>query len=111
MTQNPFDCCQTKGTHKNPNANQSENNFEIKDEKTDLKTGQSLVEEHQFRSKIEIVLESTNKNELWGLLTEQVLEDLTKFQMNKSGWKFHSIVALDIHTVGYVQVLFSMVGE
>jgi len=59
------------------------------------------VEEHQFRSKIEIVLESINKNELWGLLTEQVLEDLAKFQMNGSGWTFHSIVAPDIHTVGY----------
>jgi len=70
-------------------------------EKTRLKTGQSLVEEHQFRSKTEIVLESTNKNELWDLLTEQVLEDLANFQMGGSGWAFHSIVALDIHTVGY----------
>ena len=70
-------------------------------EKTDLKTGESLVEEHQFRSKNEIVLESTNKNELWSLLTEQVLEDLAKFQMNGSGWTSHSIVALDINTVGY----------
>jgi len=38
---------------------------------------------------------------LWSLLTEQVLEDLAKFQMNGSGWTFHSIVAFDIHTVGY----------
>jgi len=70
-------------------------------EKTGLKTGQSLVEEHQFRSKNKIVLESTNKNELWSLLAEQILEDLAKFQMNGSGWAFHSIVALDIYTVGY----------
>ena len=67
--------------------------------KTDLKTGQSLVEEHQFRSKNEIVLESTDKNELWSLLTEQVLEDLAKFEMN--GRTFHSIVAFDSHTIGY----------
>jgi len=51
-------------------------------EKTDLQSGQSLVEEHQFRSKNELVLESTDKNELWSLLSEQVLEDLAKFQMN-----------------------------
>jgi len=70
-------------------------------EKTDLKTGQSLVEEYQFRSKIEIVLESTNKNELWSFLVEQVLEDLAKFQMNGCEWTFHSIVACDIHTTGY----------
>jgi len=59
------------------------------------------VEEHQFRSKNEIVLETTDKNELWILLTEQILEDLAKYQMNGSGWTFHSIVALDIHTIGY----------
>jgi len=29
------------------------------------------------------------------------LRDLAKFQMNGSGWIFHSIVALDIHTIGY----------
>jgi len=40
-------------------------------EKTDLKTGESLVEGPQFRSKNEIVLESTDKNELWSLLAEQ----------------------------------------
>jgi len=57
-------------------------------EKTDLKTGESLVEGHQFRSKNEIVLESTGKNELWSLLAEQVLEDLAKFQMNGSGGHF-----------------------
>jgi len=70
-------------------------------EKTDLNTGESLVEGHQFRLKNEIVLESTDKNELWSLLAEQVLEDLARFQVNGSGWTFHSIVALDIHTVGY----------
>ena len=72
-------------------------------EKTDLHSDQSLVEEHQFRSKNKHVLESTNKNKLWSLLTEQVLEELAKFQMNGSGsgWTFHSVVALDIHTVGY----------
>ena len=38
---------------------------------------------------------------MWSVLTEEVLEDLAKFQMNGSGWTFHSVVALDIHTVGY----------
>ena len=59
------------------------------------------MEGHQLRSKNEIVLESTDKNELWSLLAEQDLEDLAKFQMNGSGWTLHPIVALDIHTVGY----------
>jgi len=51
--------------------------------------------------KNETVLESTDTNEKWSLLTEQVLEDIAKFQINGSGWTFHSIVAHDIHTVGY----------
>jgi len=34
-------------------------------------------------------------------LAEHVLEDLEKFKMNGSGWTFHSIAALDIHTVRY----------
>ena len=57
-------------------------------EKTDLKTDQSLVEEHQFRSKNEIVLESTNKNELWSLFEEQVLEVLENFKWMGVGGHF-----------------------
>ena len=49
--------------------------------KTDLKTGQRLVEEHQFRSKNEIVLESTNKNEFWSLWQNKSLRTLQNF-----GW-------------------------
>jgi len=37
-------------------------------------------------------------------VTEQVLKDLAKFQMNGSGWTLHSIVSHDIHTVGYASL-------
>ena len=47
-------------------------------EKTDLKTGQSLVEEHQFRSKNEIVLESTKRMNCgvsWQNMSSRTLQD------------------------------------
>jgi len=40
-------------------------------------------------------------DELWTEILEQILESIAVFQMNGSGWTFHSIVSLDIHTVKY----------
>jgi len=48
-----------------------------------------------------IVLESTNLDELWTEIVEQILENIAVFQMSGSGWVFHSIVSLEIHTVNY----------
>ena len=48
-----------------------------------------------------IVLESTNLNELWIEMVEQILENISVFQIIGSGWTFHSIVSLDIHTEKY----------
>ena len=57
-----------------------------------------IVKKH-FQSKTEIILEATNLYELWIKLLEQSLENIAVFQMNGSGWTFHSIVSLDIRTV------------
>jgi len=63
--------------------------------------GSSIVEFRNFQSKTAIVLESTNLDELWTDIVEQILENISVFQMNGSGWTFHSIVSLNIHTVKY----------
>jgi len=63
--------------------------------------GSSTVGGRNFQSKTAIVLESTNLDELWTEIVEQILENIAVFQMNGSGWTFHSIVSLDIHTVKY----------
>jgi len=60
-----------------------------------------MVEVRNFQSKTEIVLESTNLYELWSKMCEQVLENTAVFQMNASGWTFHSIVSVEIHTVRF----------
>jgi len=70
-------------------------------EKVSPTDGSSIVEVRNFQSKTAIVLESTNLNELWIEMIEQILENITVFQMNGSGWTFHSIVSLDIHTEKY----------
>jgi len=40
-------------------------------------------------------------DEFWTEIVEQILENISVFQMNGSGWTFHSIVSLNIHTVKY----------
>jgi len=61
----------------------------------------SIVAVMNFQSKTEIILEATNLDELWITMVEQILENIAVFQMKGSGWTFHSIVSLDIHTVRY----------
>jgi len=63
--------------------------------------GSSIIEVRNFQSKSTIVFESTKLDELWTEIVEQILENIAVFQMNGSGWTFHSIVSLDIHTVKY----------
>ena len=70
-------------------------------EKVSLTDGSSIVEVRNFQSKTTIVLESTNLDELRTEIVEQILENIAVFQMNGSGWTFHSIVSLNIHTVKY----------
>jgi len=70
-------------------------------EKVSLTDRSSIVEVRNFQSKTTIVLESTNLDELRTEIVEQILENIAVFQMNGSGWTFHSIVSLNIHTVKY----------
>jgi len=70
-------------------------------EKVSLTDRSSIVEVRNFQSKTAIVLESTNLDELWTEIVEQILENTLVFQMNGSGWTFHPIVSLNIHMVKY----------
>ena len=70
-------------------------------EKVSPTDGGSIVQVRNFQSKTAMVLESANLDELWTEIVEQILENIAVFQMNGSGWTFHSTVSLDIHTVKY----------
>jgi len=68
-------------------------------EKVSPMNGSSIVQVQNFQSKSANVLESNNLDELWTKIIEQILKNIAVFQMNGSGWTFHSIVSLGIHTV------------
>ena len=63
--------------------------------------GQSVIQVNNFPPKPEIILEATNLDELLIEMVEQIMENIAVFQMSGSGWTFHSIVSLDIHTERY----------
>ena len=70
-------------------------------EKVDLKSGEVIAKKAAFHSKTDVILESTNSNELFSKIKETVLESLAKFQRHGSNWRFHSVLRLDLHTVNY----------
>ena len=70
-------------------------------EKVDLKSGEVTAKEAAFLSKTEVILESTNFNELFSTMKETVFDSLVKFKRQGSNWRFHSVLSLDLHTVKY----------
>ena len=71
-------------------------------EKVDPKSGEVIAKEAAFHDKTEVNLESTDSNEFFSKIQENVFEDLSKFQRQGSNWRFLSILSLDLHTVKYV---------
>ena len=67
-------------------------------EKVDL----VIAKEAEFHSKTEVNLERTDSNELFSKMKDTVSESLAKIQRQRSNWRFHSVLSLDLHTVKYV---------
>ena len=57
--------------------------------------------EAAFNSKKEVNLESTDADEMYAVMKDRVIEDLTNLLEGGSGWRFRSIVSLNIFTVEY----------
>ena len=53
-----------------------------------------------FHSEQEIYLESTDIDEMY-MKMDRVVENLTVFQRGQSGWRFRSIVSLNVFTAEY----------
>ena len=53
-------------------------------EKVDIKSGEVIAKEAAFQSKTEVILESTDSDELFSKMKETVLEFLAKFQRQGS---------------------------
>jgi hypothetical protein len=57
-----------------------------------------------FHSKIEIITEATNIEDVYKRSTENILEKFANYQNRGSGWIFSKIVNLDIHVDKYKPV-------
>ncbi|XP_065681557.1 uncharacterized protein LOC136095205 [Hydra vulgaris] len=70
-------------------------------ERTDLKTGETITILHHFSTKAEVVLESTDLNELYERAEQKILESLSAFQQLGSSWRFVSVQKMDINIIEY----------
>jgi hypothetical protein len=70
-------------------------------ERVDMKSAEVITVEFPFVSKTEVVLASTNVNDLYKGAVDKILESMSTFQMRGSNWRFKAIVKMDINTVIY----------
>ena len=64
--------------------------------------GQTIIEPSNFSSYIEVNLDGTDENELYNTMIKRVMENMARLQQVKgSGWRFHSIIRLELHVVRY----------
>ena len=54
-----------------------------------------------FQSKTKINLESTNVKKIWKDMIKEILNTLSIYQKNSSGWYFKEVIRLEIHIVEY----------
>src|SRR5688572_12091360 len=70
-------------------------------EKVDMKSGEVVEAEPNFKSKTDIILESTDVGEIYSNAVEKMKESMASYQMRGSNWRFRAVMKLDIDTVEY----------
>lgn len=70
-------------------------------EKDDMKSGDIITDNAPFVSKTETVLAGTDVNVLYKNATDKCIKSMANFQRRGSGWRFKSVVKLDVNTVLY----------
>ena len=63
--------------------------------------GETVITPADFHSDIEINLDGTDEEELYDTMVERLMEKIATFQSMGSGWIFHSIIKLELHTIEY----------
>ena len=64
--------------------------------------GETIIEPSNFSSNIEVNLNGTNEDELYITMTERAIENMAAMQqVEGSGWRFRSIIRLELHVVSY----------
>ena len=54
-----------------------------------------------FHSNIEVNLDGTDEREIYDTMVERIIEKMATFQSKGSGWRFHSVIKLELHTIRY----------
>ena len=64
--------------------------------------GEIVIRPSNFSSNIEVNLDGTDEDELYITMTERIIENMAAMQqVEGSGWRLHSIIKLELHTVSY----------
>ena len=64
--------------------------------------GETIIRPSNFSSDIEVNLDGTNEDDLYVTMTERAIENMAaQQQVEGSGWRFHSIIRLELHVVSY----------
>ena len=63
--------------------------------------GETVIAPTDFHSNIEVNLDGTNEEELYDTMVERIIEKMATFQSMVSGWRLHSIIQLELHTVSF----------
>ena len=64
--------------------------------------GETIIRPSNFSSKIEVNLNGINEDDLYVTMTERIMENMAALQqVEGSGWRFHSIIRLELHIVDY----------
>ncbi|XP_022802285.1 uncharacterized protein LOC111339828 [Stylophora pistillata] len=69
--------------------------------KTNIVTGETVLELVYFNSSSKIVFQDTDREELYQECVDKMMESLATFTRNGSGWFIHSVEGLDSHTAKY----------
>src|SRR5688572_11893719 len=70
-------------------------------EKIDMKSGEVVETEANFKSKTAIILEATDVGEIYSDAVDKIKESMASYQMRGSNWRFRAVMKLDIDTVEY----------
>ena len=64
--------------------------------------GQTIIQPANFSFEIEVNLDGTDEDNLYNTMIERVMENMASLQqVEGSGWRFHSIIRLELHVVSY----------
>ena len=64
--------------------------------------GETIIRPSNFSSDIEFNLNGMNEDDLYVTMTERAIENMAaQQQVEGSGWRFHSIIRLELHVVSY----------